>query len=151
MNSRKPHIAVVNDDTVFLRLMYELLSVEEGYAVSTCFVGSEGYKFVKDLQPDLVVLDLVFKSSDEGWRTLDLLTLDPATRRIPVIVCSAATQLLHEHEDWLHQFDVQVLPKPFDLDVLLTRVRDTLGIARSGAALISDTGGNSPERAPKDA
>ena len=115
-----PHIAVVNDDTVFLRLMDELLRLEEGYEVSSCFVGSEGYLFVKEAQPDLVILDLLFgNSAEEGWRTLDLLTLDPATRRIPVIVCSAATQLLHQHEEWLRRFDVEVLPKPFDLDELL--------------------------------
>ncbi|MDP9353422.1 MAG: hypothetical protein M3P51_18025, partial [Chloroflexota bacterium] len=53
---KQPHIAVVNDDTTFLRLMDELLRGEEGYEVSTCFVGSEAYRFVRELQPDLVVL-----------------------------------------------------------------------------------------------
>lgn len=130
MTEAKTHIAVVNDDTVFLQLMDELLRQDEGYEVSTCFVGSNGYRFVRDSQPDLVILDLVFGSPDEGWRTLDLLTLDPRTRRIPVIVCSAATQLLHEHEDWLRQFDVEVLPKPFDLDVLLQKVRTALAEPR---------------------
>ncbi len=128
-----PHIAVVNDDTAFLRLMDELLGQEEGYKVSTSFVGSEAYAFVRDLQPDLVVLDLVFGSgAEEGWRTLDLLTLDPVTRRIPVIVCSAATVQLQDHADWLRRFDVEVLPKPFDLDTLLDMVRAALGMPRRG-------------------
>ncbi len=91
MEETRPHIAVVNDDTVFLHLMEELLRGEAGCDVSTCFVGSEGYIFVKELQPNLVILDLIFGPAEEGWRTLDLLTLDPATRHIPVIVCSAAT------------------------------------------------------------
>lgn len=130
---KRPHIVVVNDDTVFLRLMDELLCVEEGYEVSTCYSGSEGYKFVRESQPDLAILDLVFgDSAEEGWRTLDLLTLDPATRRIPVIVCSAATQQLHQHEDWLRQFDVEVLPKPFDLGVLLAKIHTALGVPRDG-------------------
>ncbi|MEJ7652968.1 MAG: response regulator [Chloroflexia bacterium] len=127
MPQKKPHIAVVNDDTVFLRLMYELLKLEEGYEVSTCFVGSDGYQFVKDLQPDLVILDLVFQNADDGWLTLELLTLDSRTRHIPIIVCSAATHQLHHHEEWLSQFDVSVLPKPFDLYVLLKRIRDIIG------------------------
>ncbi len=131
----KPHIAVVNDDTTFLRLMDELLRVEKGYRVSTSFVGSDAYTFVREMQPDLVVLDLVFgNSAEQGWRMLDLLTLDPATRRIPVIVCSAATLQLHQHADWLRQFDVEVLPKPFDLDTLLEMIRRTLGEPRSGTA-----------------
>lgn len=135
MSEAKPHIAVVNDDTVFLHLMEELLRAEAGCNVSTCFVGTDGYKFVRDLQPNLVILDLVFGPSEEGWRTLDLLTLDPTTRHIPVIVCSAATQLLHKHPNWLHQFDVDVLPKPFDLDVLLQKVRDSIGDRREGQSV----------------
>ncbi len=134
MRDGVPHIAVINDDTVFLRLMDELLRVHEGYRVSTCFVGSDGYKFVKELQPDLVILDLVFGEAVEGWRTLDLLTLDPSTRRIPVIVCSAATQLLHKHEEWLSQFDVEVLPKPFDLDVLMKKIEGALGSRRAATS-----------------
>jgi len=131
----KPHIAVVNDDTTFLRLMDELLGKEEGYRVSTSFVGGEAHAFVREAQPDLVVLDLVFgNSAEQGWRTLDMLTLDPATRRIPVIVCSAATLQLHQHADWLRRFDVEVLPKPFDLDALLEMVATTLGEPRSGTA-----------------
>ena len=133
----KPHVAVINDDTTFLRLMDELLGREEGYRVSTSFVGGEAHSFVREVQPDLVVLDLVFgDSAEQGWRTLDLLTLDPATRRIPVIVCSAATTLLHQHADWLRRFDVEVLPKPFDLDALFDLVATTLGEPRSGTARI---------------
>lgn len=133
----KPHIAVVNDDTIFLRLMDELLGAEEGYRVSTSYVGSEGHRFVKDLQPDLVILDLVFGNrAEEGWRTLDLLTLDPATRRIPVIVCSAATLELERHGEWLRGFDVEVLRKPFDLDALLASIEATLGARRSPRVVV---------------
>lgn len=132
-NGSTPRIAVINDDTVFLRLMHELLGAEEGYQVSTCFVGADGYAFVKNLQPDLVVLDLVFgNNAEEGWRTLDLLTLDPATSRIPVIVCSAATVELDRHSEWLRRFDVEALRKPFDLHVLLSKVRASLGVPRTG-------------------
>ncbi len=132
-STAKPHIAVVNDDTTFLRLMDELLGQEEGYKVSTSFVGGEAHSFVRAVQPDLVVLDLVFgNSAEQGWRTLDLLTLDPVTRRIPVIVCSAATVQLQAHADWLRQFDVEVLPKPFDIDALLDLIERTLAESRSG-------------------
>ncbi len=136
--AEKPHVAVINDDTTFLRLMDELLAREEGYRVSTSFVGSEAYLFVRDLQPDLVVLDLVFGGDAElGWRTLDLLTLDPATRHIPVIVCSAATVKLQDHSDLLARFDVEVLPKPFDLDTLLEMISRTLGMSRAGTTISS--------------
>jgi len=127
----KPHIAVINDDTDFLHLMDELLGAEEGYGISTSYVGSEGYRVVKGLQPDLVILDLVFgDSAAEGWRTLDMLELDPATRPIPVIVCSAATLELQRHAEWLGKIGVEVLPKPFDLEALLGKIRTTLAAPR---------------------
>lgn len=108
---------------------------EEGYKVSTSFVGSEAHLFVRGLQPDPVVLDLVFgENAEQGWPTLDMLTLDPATRRIPVLVCSAATVQLQDHADWLRRFDVEVSPEPFDLDTLLEMIQRTLGEPRTGTA-----------------
>ena len=63
---------------------------------------------------------------ENGWQILELLTLDPATRPIRVIVCSAAVNSLHEHDALLQQYDCEVLAKPFDLDVLLAKVKAAL-------------------------
>jgi len=54
------------------------------------------------------------------------LTLDPATRPIPLIACSAAIHSLHLHQLLLEQYGVEALPKPFDLAALLQRVERTL-------------------------
>src|SRR3982751_5493256 len=62
----------------------------------------------------------------------ELLTLDPETRSIPVIVCSAAIQNLRAHEPLLQKFGVDVLPKPFDLEVLLAKVQSALEKGRMG-------------------
>lgn len=53
-----------------------------------------------------------------GWQQLDILTLDPLTRRIPVIICTAARASLAAARPKLAAFDVHVLEKPFDLDTL---------------------------------
>src|SRR5918911_3096238 len=115
-------LAVINDDTVFLDLMHELLQDEEGYEVLICREWENAYQFVKDHHPDLVILDIRIGGEERGWTILNLLTLDPATRPTPVIVCSAAIQSLHEHQEWLDRFGVRALPKPFDLDTLLETV-----------------------------
>jgi DNA-binding NtrC family response regulator len=133
MVERKPHIAVINDDTSFLTLMHELLANEEGYTVSICREADNAYEHVKQLQPDLVILDIRIGHEESGWLILNLLTLDPVTRPIPVIVCSAAIHSLQEHEELLRKYDCEVLPKPFDLDALLDKVRDALAkYRRSG-------------------
>lgn len=126
MTPRRIQIAVVNDDTAYLELMHDLLEVEEGYTVSICKEAGGAYEFVKQSQPDLVILDIRVGHEENGWTILELLTLDPATRPIPVIVCSAAVNSLHEHDALLQQYDCEVLAKPFDLDVLLAKVKAAL-------------------------
>jgi CheY-like chemotaxis protein len=126
----RPRIVVVNDDTSFLGLMEELLEQVEGYEVLTCRQWDDVYAFVKEQQPDLLILDLIFGGEERGWTILELLTLDPATRPIPVIVCSAAVRSLQDHATLLGRYGVEVLPKPFDLDALLTAVATSLGKRR---------------------
>ena len=119
---RRARLAVINDDTVFLDLMHELLQDEEGYEVLICREWDNAYQFVKDHRPDLVILDIRIGGEEHGWTILNLLTLDPETRPLPVLVCSAAIQSLHEHQPWLAKFGVCALPKPFDLDMLLETI-----------------------------
>ena len=119
-------IAVINDDTTFLSLMSDLLESIEGHEVLVCKEGDRAYHFVKQHQPDLIILDIRMGNQETGWTILEVLTLDPQTRPIPLIVCSAAIVELQAHEALLHKFGIDVLPKPFDLDVLLEKVRTNL-------------------------
>jgi len=115
-------LAVINDDTAFLQLMHDLLENEEHFEVLIHREWDNAYEFVKEQRPDLLILDIRIGGEERGWTILNLLTLDPITRPIPVIVCSAAIQSLHEHQAWLDKFGVCALPKPFDLDTLLEMV-----------------------------
>jgi CheY-like chemotaxis protein len=122
----KPRIAIINDDTVFLDLMRELLEDEASYEVLICREWDGAYEFVKTQRPDLVIQDIRIGGEEHGWTILNLLTLDPDTRPIPMIVCSAAIQSLHEHQDLLTKYGIHALPKPFDLDTLLETISDML-------------------------
>ena len=115
-------IAVINDDTVFLDLMRDLLETEGGYEVVICKEWDDAHAFVKKQQPALLILDIRIGGEERGWTILNLLTLDPTTRPIPVIVCSAAIQSLHEHQELLDQYGICALPKPFDIETLLQAV-----------------------------
>ena len=122
----RPRIAVINDDTAFLDLMKDLLEQEEHYEVLICREWDNAYEFVRKHQPNLVIQDIRIGGEEHGWTILNLLTLDPSTRPIPIIVCSAAIQSLHEHQEWLSQYGIHALPKPFDLDTLLKTVEDMI-------------------------
>jgi two-component system response regulator VicR len=129
-SDRRARVAVINDDTAFLDLMRELLEQEEHYEVLICREWDGAYQFVKDHRPDLVIQDIRIGGEEHGWTILNLLTLDPVTRPIPMIVCSAAIQSLHEHQEWLSQYGIRALPKPFDLDTLLNAVEEMIAGAR---------------------
>jgi CheY-like chemotaxis protein len=122
----RARIAVINDDTAFLDLMRELLEEEGNYEVLICREWDRAYQFVKDEQPDLVIQDIRIGGEEHGWTILNLLTLDPETAPIPTIVCSAAIQSLHEHQDLLSKYGIHALPKPFDLETLLEVVQGML-------------------------
>jgi len=76
-----------------------------------------------------VILDLFLHGETAGWEQLDILTLDPATRGIPVIICSAAIASLTTHKEKLARLDVAVLEKPFDLEQLSAAVESALASA----------------------
>ncbi len=124
--SRRARIAVINDDTAFLDLMHDLLEEDENYEVLICREWDHVHEFVKKEQPDLVIQDIRIGGEEHGWTILNLLTLDPVTRPIPLIVCSAAIQSLHDHQELLSTYGIRVLPKPFDLDTLLRTIEETL-------------------------
>jgi CheY-like chemotaxis protein len=125
----RERVVVINDDTPFLQLMHDLLEDEEGLEVLICREWDNAYEFIKTQRPDLIILDIRMGGEERGWTILNVLTLDPTTRPIPVIVCSAAVESLHEHQPWLDKFGICALPKPFDLDMLLEMVHRVLGKA----------------------
>lgn len=122
----RARITVIDDDLAFLDLMKELLSESNEYDVVTCVESDEAYPFIKQQQPDLIILDLVMHREERGWQTLELLRLDPATERIPVILCSAAAGSLEENAPLLERYHVETLSKPFNLDDVLSKIQETL-------------------------
>src|SRR6476469_3184677 len=114
-------IAVIDDDQQLADLMREFLS-EEGYAVEICSQGEQAFSFIQTLLPDLIILD-VRMAEIGGLGVLYLLSTDPQTREIPVLMCTAVSA--GEMEPWqevLDQKGVPILYKPFELAQLVAQV-----------------------------
>lgn len=122
-------IAVVNDDTQFLSLMSELLEME-GHQTIVIRESSRAFTAISEQLPDLVILDIRLNSAEQGWMICELLTLDPRTTGIPLIICSAALGELREKVQWLGEHQIGALPKPFDIDDLYQSVRVALDTGR---------------------
>jgi len=116
--ARKKHVMVVNDHPEFLALLSEFLD-EEGYEVSVLPKHQGAFEQIKASSPDVVICDLIFDNIPAGWALLDMLYLDPATRNIPVILCSAATRQVQEAVPSLAGKGILWLEKPFELEKLL--------------------------------
>jgi CheY-like chemotaxis protein len=116
----RPRIAVIDDDVVFVELMHDLLAAGEGYDVVSQPNWAQSYEFVKEVAPDLVILDLMMGREQTGWAVLDLMRQDPATAEIPIILCSAAAPALSKcHEKLTASGPVETVAKPFDVEHLL--------------------------------
>ena len=118
------HIFVINDTVAILELFIALLK-DEGYRVTTDMFSVEGSMLlnrVKADRPDLLVLDFVIQDEGKGWQFLQLLKMDPETRGIPVIVCTAAAKMVEELQPHLDNMGVGIILKPFDIDHLLAQI-----------------------------
>ena len=119
-------ILVIEDDEDTREVMVAALEAAD-YLVTA---SAEAFGNFKKLTPDLVILDLFLHGEAHGWEQLDILTLDPATRRIPVILCTAGLASLAAHQAKLLAMDVHVLEKPFDLGSLEAIVAMALAAPR---------------------
>jgi CheY-like chemotaxis protein len=116
--AQKKRVMVVNDHPEFLALLADFLS-EEGYEVVTLPKHQGAFEQIKASKPEIVICDLIFDNMPAGWALLDMLYLDPETRSIPVILCSAASKQVQEAVPSLAGKGILWLEKPFELEKLL--------------------------------
>lgn len=121
----RPHVLAVNDSRALLAIYAELLA-EEGYRVTTRLVAAADLSDVLSLRPDLVVLDLRIGREDGGLTFLERLKGDPATRDLPVLVCSGDSERLDDLAGRLAGWGCAVVRKPFDIDVFLAAAASAL-------------------------
>jgi len=121
----RPLIIVVNDDTAFLQLMEQLLE-DEGYRTEVLKSTKNAHERIKERCPALVILDVRINNEEAGLLLLDLITLDPETSSIPVIIASANLQALAGRDDELAAKGIYVIAKPFDIDDLAVLIRNAL-------------------------
>lgn len=120
-----PVIAIVEDEPDVLLLIDDLLQYA-GFETILCMRGDDSYPIIRQLQPDLVILDLCLEHPAAGEQILGLLSIDPQTRDIPVIICSAYLHTLGVKADVLRAHGHTLMPKPIEPKELLATVRAKL-------------------------
>jgi len=130
-------ILVVNDTQEILELFRTLLE-EEGYEVILAGFPIQQISEIEQIKPDLIILDFVFGDQKTGWQMLQMLKMKRSTAAIPVLVCTAALDLVREQEGYLVSQGVHVVFKPFDIDSLLEAVKQVMQSQHNHISIISE-------------
>ena len=83
----KPTILCIEDEEEMIELI-TLILARHNYHVVGALGGQAGLDSVRELKPDLVLLDLMMPEID-GWALLQRVRVDSELQRIPVIVLTA--------------------------------------------------------------
>jgi two-component system KDP operon response regulator KdpE len=129
-------ILLIDDDATVLELFSGHLEAA-GYQTLTANDGPQGLKIFAEVQPDLVVLDLMMPGMD-GWQVCEKLR---ATAAVPIILLSAKGDEL----DKLRGFRLGVddyVTKPFSFAELTARVGAVLTRSRPNIAAHLVTSGD---------
>ena len=134
-------LLIVENDTHFARYLVEVAR-EHGYKAVVSTRGAAALKAARELKPATITLDINLPDID-GWRVLDRLKDDPATRHIPVQLVTTE----EDRERGLRMGAMGVLNKPLRtreaLDEAFGRMRK-FGERQERRALLID--GDAEER-----
>lgn len=121
----KANILIVDDNPVNLRLLVQILTAK-GYKVRPVPNGKLAISTSQAAPPDLILLDINMPQMD-GYEVCQKLKQDPKTADIPVIFISAYNNAI----DKVKAFEVggvDYIPKPFQMEEVLVRVKNHLSI-----------------------
>jgi two-component system, response regulator, stage 0 sporulation protein A len=137
--SKQYRILVADDNREFVEQLKEYLIKQEGITeVLTSFNGTETLEAIQKYEPDVVVLDIIMPHLD-GIGVLEKLNVSNVAKRPRIIMLTA-----FGHESMTHRAvelgaDYYIL-KPFDLDILVTRIKQSLeGTSSQGSAFSGNT------------
>jgi len=119
-------ILAVDDIATNIMLLKAVLSRAK-YKIVTASGGFEALEKVAEVNPDLILLDIMMPDMD-GYEVLKRLKADPAHEDIPVIFLTA----LHNPEDIVKGFKFgasDYISKPFNHEELITRVAHHIYLA----------------------
>jgi twitching motility two-component system response regulator PilH len=112
-------ILVVDDSPTERYILTEMLT-RSGYQVITAENGLEGIEKAKELQPNLIIMDVVMPGMN-GYQATRTLTRNETTRHIPLILCTSKDQ--ETDKIWgLRQGALDYIVKPVNPKDLLSKI-----------------------------
>lgn len=129
INSQQPLVLVVDDQYEIAQLV-EFLLEDEGYQAISCTESAKVLEVVLEHKPALILLDVNMPVVD-GWEVLESLRRNPATRTLPVIMMTAASDKIESYSERLNHYKADLLKKPFNNQKLLDKVKNAVSSYRT--------------------
>lgn len=118
-------ILIIEDEEILLDLLKNKLE-SIGYEVYSAVDGEEGLKAIRDLVPDLILLDIIIPKMG-GFEVMEAMQKDPSIKDIPVIIISNSGQPVELNKakelgakDWL-------IKTEFDPKEVIEKVESVIG------------------------
>ena len=120
----KLNVAIADDNERMLRLLGAIIeSDEELNVVGTAKDGEEAYNVIKTKEPDVVLLDIVMPKLD-GLGVLDRVNHDKTIKKHPTFIMISAIGQEKITEDAFELGADYYIMKPFDNDIVLSRIKN---------------------------
>ena len=84
---KKLHKALVVDDSKVVQFKLRHMLESRGLGVDIASSGKEALDYLKSGAPDVIFMDFMMADMD-GYQVTQIITANPATAAIPVIVCT---------------------------------------------------------------
>ena len=124
------HVLLIEDELNIVEAIRFLLS-RDGWTVDTHNNGTDAAQAVREMKPDLVVLDLMLPGKN-GFEVLEELRAHSATSDLPVLMLTARGQ--SKDREMAEKAGVsRFMTKPFSNAEVLTAVRDLLYVHQQKA------------------
>ena len=119
------NILLIDDEETIQEVVQVGIEIEAGWQVAIASSGWAGINLAQNLQPDVILLDVMMPDMD-GIDTLSQLKNNDQTNTIPVIFLTAKAQA-EEKNQFQSLGVVDVITKPFNSMTLASQIAKILG------------------------
>ena len=120
----KKKILLVDDERDLVETLRFRLEAND-YEVTPAYDGQEGLNKAREVNPDLIILDLMLPKMD-GYKVCRMLKFDEKYKKIPIIMFTARAQDSDKEMGKEVGADAYIT-KPFDPQSLLSKIQELLG------------------------
>jgi CheY-like chemotaxis protein len=121
-------IVVIENDKLMQRVFAMSLS-SRGWDIYTCAYTDIDLPTLSKIHPDLIILDFKEPLSKSAWSFLQMLKMDDATAKIPILITATLNLMTVDIRAYLALQYIQIVYMPFDLGNFTEIIQHLLSLA----------------------